>query len=447
MNRVSDRRMREDVEALFTSSRPSGAPDLIGVEIELIPITRGPDPRPVRLFESTHGIPSLVDLLRDWARSSGQIREERRGPRDVRFHTDEGGRITFEPGGQLEFSSAPRPSAAAVLADLLRILDPLCEAAEARGIRLLGRGLNPWHDVDDVDLQLDSPRYLAMNTYLRRSGLNGVRMMRLTAAMQINLDFGTPAQALRRWHAANLLSPVIRASFANSWLWLRPGVGAVSGRSVIWERTDASRTGVLVSAEPDTRQSPSREYLDFALAAQVMIRRNEEGATSPAEANLRFDDWWRGGALPPPGASDWETHLTTLFPDVRPRGWLELRAIDAPRRAWWAVPLTVLPAVLLDDGALDRVLEILEPLSPRIADLASRAGVEGLTVESVGNAAEQVFLEAIESAHRAPEGYFSPQMLSTTEEFVRCYITRRRTQADEERAISEFGERPALQGI
>jgi glutamate--cysteine ligase len=427
--------MRRDVAALFTSTRPPGAPDLIGIEIELIPVMRGPDPRPVPLFASAAGAPSLLGLLRAWAGSAGLIREERRGPADLRFRTSHGGWITFEPGGQLELSSAPRPTPSAAFAEVVEVLDPLHGAAYAAGVKLMSRGLNPWHDVQDIPLQVESPRYRAMDAYLRRYAPDGARMMRLTAAMQINLDFGSPAQTIRRWRAANLLSPVIRGSFANSRLRMENGNEAVSGRSVIWERTDTSRTGALVSTGSEAERSPSIEYLDFARAAHVMIRRDTDGTATAAEADLQFDDWWRGASPPAPEVSDWETHLSTLFPDVRPRGWLELRAIDAPRREWWAVPLTVLPALLLDDEAVSRTLETLEPMAPRIADLASRAGVEGLRVGPVGEAAEHVFAAAIEAAHRSPPGYFSADMLAATEDFFQRYVVNRRTQADDESRI------------
>ena len=436
VNGLSARRMRRDVEALFSPPRPSGGPDLVGAEIELIPVTEGPNPGAVRLFESVNGAPSLVDLLRDWERSSGEVREERRGPRDVRFRTSSGGWITFEPGGQLEFSSAPRETPAAVLADVVATLDPLCEAAHARGVRLVSRGLNPWHDLEDVPLQLESPRYRAMDAYLRRRGPSGARMMRLTAAMQINLDLGSPEQRTRRWRAANLLSPVIRASFANSRMQLERGSESVSGRTVLWGRTDPSRTGVLLSTGPAADWSPSRDYLDFALAAHVMFRRDDRGDAIAASSELPFGEWWSGSGEAAPDQVDWESHLSTLFPDVRPRGWFELRAIDVPRRPWWAVPLTLLPALLFDDEALSRTLEILEPLAPRVAELANRAGFDGLRVKGVGEAAERVFLEALDAAHRAPPGHFTPGMLATTEEFFRRYISARRTQADDEETES-----------
>jgi len=432
---LSAPRMRGDVAALFTSTGPPGTPDLIGVEIELIPVTRGPDPRPVRLFESEAGTPSLQGLLQDWSRSAGLLLDERRAPADLRFRTIHGGWITFEPGGQLELSSTPRPTPSEAFAEVISVLDPLREAAYAAGVKLVSRGLNPWHDVQDVALQVESPRYRAMDDYLRRYGPDGARMMRLTAAMQINLDFGNRAQASRRWRVANLLSPVIRGSFANSRLRMENGYEAVSGRSVIWDRTDTSRTGALVATGLDADGSPASEYLDFARQAHVMIRRDTEGTPTAAERELRFEDWLRGQSPPAPDVSDWQTHLSTLFPDVRPRGWLELRAIDVPRREWWAVPLTMLPAVLLDDEAVSLTLEILEPLASRIADLSRRAGVEGLRTGPVGEAAEQVFLVALKAAHRRPAGYFSTEMLAATGDFFRRYIVNRRTQADDESGV------------
>ncbi len=326
---LTARRMRRDIEALFEPPRPTAGRDLIGAEIELIPVAEAPLSGAVRLFESVGGTPALLDLLREWGRSSGQISEERRGPRDVRFRTSSGGWITFEPGGQLEFSSAPRETPAAAYADIAATLDPLREATRRRGVRLVSRGMNPRHDLEDVPLQLDSPRYRSMDAYLRRYGPSGARMMRLTAAMQVNLDLGTPGQMWRRWRAANLLSPVVRASFANSRLRSAHGAEAVSGRSVIWGQTDSTRTGAIVSSGSAASADPPGDYLDFAIAANVMLRQGEKGSTIAASVGRTFGEWWRGTGDARPGPVDWDLHLSTLFPDVRPRGWFELRAIDA----------------------------------------------------------------------------------------------------------------------
>jgi len=425
--------LQRDVQALFSPGRSPTRPGAVGAEIELIAITDEPEPRPVALFEEVAGVPSLAGFLAAWAASTELLAEEWDDLGNVRFRTFRGGVVTFEPGGQLEYSTLPCSTAAAALADVRAVLDPLREAALEQGIALVASGLNPWHGLDDVGLQIESPRYAAMDRYFARTGSCGQRMMRLTAAMQVNLDFGDPATARTRWRIANLLSPLLRAAFANSPAEV-DGIGPVpGGRSILWDRADPGRTGVANGTEEEEGVSPWESYLAFALSAPVMLKRDHRGDLRAAEEGLRFEEWL-GSADGPPSAEEWRVHLTTLFPDVRPRGWLEMRCVDVPREAWWGVPLTLLPALLYDDEALHSMESVLRPLAVGLAEHVRSAPREGLVRGLAADLVPLVFEVALDAVRRSPPGYFDDSMLEATEEFRRRYVLRRRTQADEEGA-------------
>ena len=124
-------------------------------------------------------------------------------------------------------------------------------------------------------------------------------------------------------------------------------------------------------------------------------------------------------------------HLTTLFPAVRPRGWLELRAIDAPERAWWGVPPTLLAALLYDDLALAEVLDVLRPLGDGVAGLMRVAAREGIRNDELRIAADAAFEIALQAAERFPDGYFEPRMLTACEQFREKYIATGTMQADD----------------
>lgn len=425
--------LRREVDALFTPEHRPAGPGMVGAEVELLPVTAGLEPRPVPLRSPVAGAASLLDFLEAWADRTGVLSQERDGD-PIWYRVRPGGRITFEPGGQLEFSTAPRPSAAGALADLKAVLGPLRSAARDSGLDLATLGFSPWHGLDDVPLQVDASRYTAMDEYFSRVGPHGQRMMRLSAAMQVNLDLGVPSVAAKRWRAANLLSPVLRAMFANSAAEIE-GARLPGGRSVTWDMADPGRTGVTCLHSETAGASPTDSYLGYALQVPVMMLHGSHGHLQAAPPGLTLDGWLAGDRIPPPSPEELGVHLSTLFPDVRPRGWLEIRAIDVPAQEWWAVPLLLLPALLYDTEALADLLDVLEPLAPRLPDLARLAPRTGLRETTLGPLAVHVLEAALQSARRFPAGYFDDSMLDVTEEFGRRYVARQRTQADDQESL------------
>ena len=432
MSAPSAEELRSDVLSLFSPSRTPRPPGAVGIELEVIPVARAADgsARALPILPAMPGERSLTGFLSELAETTERFAadwDERGTPR---YRTYREGFLQFEPGGQIEYATEVRPTAAEAISDMEAVMGDILDAGAAAGVELLSCGLNPLLDADDVGLQFPTPRYVAMDAHFNRVGRYGRRMMRLTASMQVNLDFGDSAQAHRRWAAANLLAPVCTAVFANSPVTVGDQV-CVSGRALTWEAADPTRTGFAWQPDEALEETPWSAYTTFALAADAMLRLDAVGGVVVAPPDLRFNEWWVGANGPPPSGAEWRMHLTTLFPAVRPRGWLELRAIDAPDRAWWGVPPTLLAALLYDDLALAEVLDVLRPLGDGVAGLMRVAAREGIRNDELRIAAEAAFEIALQAAERFPDGYFEPRMLTACEQFREKYVATGTMQADD----------------
>ncbi|MBY8878130.1 ergothioneine biosynthesis glutamate--cysteine ligase EgtA [Actinacidiphila acidipaludis] len=284
-----------------------------------------------------------------------------------------GSRITREPGGQVELSSAPATGLGACVEAMAADLAVLREAADRAGLVLVGRGLDPFRDPPRV---LDHPRYRAMECFFDREGPWGRTMMRRTASLQVNLDCGDDSPGVSghryRWALAHRIGPVLVAAFANSPFRDGRPTGWLSARQATWGRMDPGRT-----RHPRHHPDPGTAWAGYALDARLLCVRGAEpgdgtesgdGAAADwsAPAGLTFRGWLRGAVpgLRRPTLADLDYHLSTLFPPVRPRGWLELRMIDAQDGDDWIVA-TVLAATLMDDPvAADAAWAATEPLCP-----------------------------------------------------------------------------------
>ncbi|MGD9484614.1 ergothioneine biosynthesis glutamate--cysteine ligase EgtA [Streptomyces sp. TRM70308] len=343
-----------------------------------------------------------------------------------------GGRLTREPGGQVELSSAPGES----LSDCVRLaaadLAVLRDALAPAGAVLHGHGLNPFHTPPRV---LDHPRYRAMEAHFDRHGPWGRVMMRSTAAVQVSLDAGDdgpgPTGYRERWRLVHRLGPVLVAAFANSPLWRGRPTGWASTRQRVWARADPDRTRPPHAAGP-----PRAEWARYALDAPLLcLRRPSPGPrgeeadwTAPPRLTLR--DWLRGRhSERPPTRADVDYHLSTLFPPVRPRGWLELRMIDAQPGDGWIAALAVAATLLDDPRAAAAASAATEPLAPLAHDpglwlRAARNGpadpLLGPAVRACVAAAESALADSAADgpAHRA------------VAEFAERYADRGRCPAD-----------------
>ncbi|HEU4698513.1 MAG TPA: glutamate-cysteine ligase family protein [Gemmatimonadales bacterium] len=333
----------------------------------------------------------------------------------VSFALPAGGAVTFEPGGQLEYASPPLPTASALLDHLAAVLEPLRLGAEEAGLELLALGLDPLHPPEAAPLQLGGPRYGAMAEYFAALGPAGARMMRQTAAFQVSLDGG--AAPFLRWTLLNRLAPVLVAMFANSPLYAGRPTGDASHRAATWRALDSSRTGIFVDPA-----APVASYLEFALCAPWMLRRTEIDARGRW---LPFCGWLaRGeGTL-----EEWEEHLSTLFPEVRPHGRLEVRSMDAIDPEWYAAPVALLVGLAYDRATLAQATELLWAVDP---ELLQRAGARGLADPTLARLATDLCDLALAGCARLGPAYIAPHHLAVAGEFFDRYTRRGRAPGDD----------------
>ncbi|MFE3660574.1 ergothioneine biosynthesis glutamate--cysteine ligase EgtA [Streptomyces sp. NPDC059165] len=267
--------------------------------------------------------------------------------------------LTFEPGGQLELSSAPATSLMECLDSTAADLAAVRSALDSSGLTLNGFGHDPWHPPRRL---LREPRYDAMEASLDRTGPSGRSMMCSSASVQVCLDAGHeepgPLGLGRRWRTAHLLGAVLVAAFAHSPLGAGRPTGWKSTRQALWADLDPVR-----ALAPPLDDEPRVAWAHHVLDAPVMCIRAPEGPWVVPE-RLTFRQWIRSADPRPPTRTDLDYHMTTLFPPVRPRGHLELRMIDAqPGEDGWMVPVAVTAALFDDPEAAETAYRTVKPLA------------------------------------------------------------------------------------
>ena len=329
----------------------TGPPGRVGVELEWL-VRRGHDPA---LPVDQQRLAEALALLAGPGALPGQ------------------GRLTIEPGGQVEISSAPAAGVGECVSAVCGDLSAVRQAASLAGLSLAGHGLDPHRPPRRI---LEQPRYAAMEEFFDRSGPWGRVMMCSTASVQVCLDAGDETDGTSgfrwRWRLLHAIGPVLVAAFANS--PLRRGVpsGWKSTRQAVWARLDPTRTRPPPRAEPAAPSAsnggrpgatdPRSAWASYALDAKVMCVRRDDSPGWTAPAGLTFRDWLRGGGERRPTADDLAYHLTTLFPPVRPHGHLELRMIDAQPGDSWVVPAAVVTALADDPAAAEAAMTAAEPV-------------------------------------------------------------------------------------
>jgi len=237
-------------ERVFPHAAPAGAAPRLGAEVEIIPIDAA-NGRPLPL--DGPGLTTL-SVLRRAADGTGWLERHSAKANVPEVDLGDGGRITFEPGGQIEISSAPNASLTALVAGLRDTVARIAEAAPSN-VRLLAKGLDPCNPVETITPQLDAERYRRMLRHFDRIGPSGARMMRQTASFQVCVDGGeTPALT---WRVLNALAPFMVAIFANSARYAGRDTGHRSYRRHIWATLDPRRTGLLGPATGDDAGSPT----------------------------------------------------------------------------------------------------------------------------------------------------------------------------------------------
>jgi glutamate--cysteine ligase len=305
------------------------------------------------------GMPGIRALLESFAAAHGwQPYLEDGHPIALSKKTPNGEKIfSLEPGGQVEFSGAPCATAAEAVAEMEDFYAKLAPVAAKLGIGLLRCGFHPRWTREDVHW-MPKERYAIMRAYMPRVGAKGLDMMLRTCGSQLNVDFASEADMVRKFRVTLALQPAINALMANSCMAEGKDTGYASWRSAVWQDTDPARSGFLPFVfEKDFGFA---RYVDYALSVPMYFFRRE--GRHIGAAGLSFRDFMEGRL---PGhedetatLADWHDHLTTLFPAVRLKHYLELRGPDSTAPEMVAAMTAFWTGILYDDAALAEAARI-----------------------------------------------------------------------------------------
>ncbi|MEU0499603.1 ergothioneine biosynthesis glutamate--cysteine ligase EgtA [Nocardia sp. NPDC005998] len=369
-----------------------GPPTLIGAELEWLTVQgecspSGPlaAPRPQ--------LTALADALGPYAPRSI-------APDSPALSLPGGSRVTIEPGGQIELSSAPFAAAAQLCEGLSADARMLRDLLESRSIRTVSAAADADRRPKRV---LRLPRYRAMEESFGGIGPFGKLMMCNTAATQVSVDAGADrAEVTARWNALYTIGPTLVAAFACSPELRGAPVGAwASQRMRSWLRLDYARTRPAAESWPD----PVQGYARWALDVPLLCVRGPDGVDGDGEIGwaappgATFADWL-SGALDDeigrrPELGDLDYHLTTLFPPVRASGHLEIRYLDAQPENDWTVPIHVFDALLSSPDVVAQASAVAAPIAGRWLD-AARCGLADPEIRAVA-----VELLTLATAHAA----------------------------------------------
>lgn len=266
--------------------------------------------------------------------------------------------ISLEPGGQFELSGAPLETLHQTCAEVNSHLYQVKAVAEEMGIGFLGIGFQPKWAIKDIPI-MPKGRYEIMRNYMPKVGSLGLDMMFRTCTVQVNLDFSSETDMIRKFRVGLALQPIATALFANSPFVEGKPSGYLSMRSQIWTDTDNNRTGMLPFVFDGS--FGFEQYVDYALDVPMyFVYRKKKYIDC---TGMSFRDFIAGKLPSLPGElpnfNDWENHLTTIFPEVRLKRYLEMRGADGgPWRRLCALPAFWV-GILYDEVSLQNALDII----------------------------------------------------------------------------------------
>jgi glutamate--cysteine ligase len=275
------------------------------------------------------------------------------------FDVTGGGAISLEPGGQFELSGAPVATVHQTCTELMAHLAQLREVARPLGIGFLGIGMTPsWSRADMPTMP--KGRYRIMTAYMPKVGSLGLDMMYRTCTVQTNLDFSSEADMVKKLRVSLALQPVATAMFANSPFTEGKPNGFVSFRSEIWRDTDPDRSGMLPWAFESGMGF--ERYVDYVLDVPMYFVKRGERYIDVAGRSFR--DLMAGKLAELPGEratlSDWANHVSTIFPEVRLKRYLEMRGADGG--PWRRLPACAAfwVGLLYDEASLDAAWDLVK---------------------------------------------------------------------------------------
>ncbi len=359
-NHADDEPLTRDalVDVLAGAERPDRATHKVGTELEkfgvrvpkddgeLLPIDYGDVSRVLAAMCERFGWQPGPDLG-----PGGEIIELRR----------DGASITLEPGGQLELSGKPLATIHETCAEFTQHYRELHAISQELGISWFTAGFHPWALREQLNW-MPKGRYQVMREYLPTRGGRGLDMMLRTCTVQANFDYTSEANCGERLRVANAIAPVVCAMFANSPFVEGRDTGLRTARSTVWTDVDPARCGVPDFVW-DAEGFAYERYVDWALQVPMFFVKRD-GKYNPY--HVSFAEFMRDGFTAPDGThhvalwSDWVLHLSTVFPEVRMKPFIEFRSADAVPSKWLCALPALLKGLLYDDDAGARTWALFE---------------------------------------------------------------------------------------
>jgi len=407
-----------DLPSFFTGAeRVDLSTHLVGTELEKFGAAIGSasePPRPVTYRD--HVLPVLQALMSEFGWEPGPNRGEAGELVELRRN---GASITLEPGGQLELSGAPKRNVHETCAEFTEHYEELHAVSQPLQLAWFSAGHHPWATREEISW-MPKGRYRVMGAYLPTRGKLALDMMLRTCTVQANFDFASEAQCGVRLRLLSAVAPIVSAMFANSPYVEGRSTGYQSWRNHVWTDMDPVRCGV----RPFFFENFSyARYTDWALDVPMFFVKRE-GHYFPHHATFRT--YLEDGFVDPTGRAhratweDWTTHLSTLFPEVRLKPYLEFRSADAVGSRFVCALPALLKGLLYDEDAGGEAWELFKPgsfddrvalydeaariglASPRIREWAgrllglARAGLDRHDVRDRKGRSESRFLDRLE---------------------------------------------------
>lgn len=348
---------RNDLVGLFERACSPGR-TLIGTEQEKFGMVRKGD-RLVPIDYEHHILPVLEAMQSRFGWRAGY---DKGIDGELVMLERDGASITLEPGGQFELSGAPLETVHETCAEFSQHYEELHEIASELGLTFVAAGFHPFATLDEINW-MPKGRYKVMRSYLPQHGARALDMMTRTCTVQANMDYDDEAQCGRRFRTSMAISPLLTAAFANSPLYEGKVNGLQSNRNEVWEQVDPARCG-LVPFMFDASFSFER-YVDWALDTPMFFIKREGGYIETHMPFRRYlaEGLQHEGSIHRATQADWELHLSTLFPEVRIKPYIEVRGVDTVSSKFVCALPALLKGLLYDATTCQAAWDLVGPMN------------------------------------------------------------------------------------
>ena len=417
------------IEDLFSVKREKKAKKAFGLEIEMFPF--------FVLEKSGHqslersSLERSKQALEPYFEKNGWLKTEATSS----VYRKDQAQFSFEPGGQIEYSSSPRESLADLNQEILSIQKDLKDVLASHSIVLFQTGHDPKTPIENLRVFLKEDRYEIMASHFESIDNSlGKSMMLQTSAIQVCLDLDHDPEIRRKQYLlSQAISPFACALFSNSPYKNEERISFDSYRSQIWLMTDKTRTGLTLpkgkKISEITEEDYIQAYLEFSLGAKLLFYK-QKSSILKAPKGFTFQKWMDDSTKEAPTIEDFKKALSTLFPEVRPKGFLEIRSVDAQDFPFQMVPLVFYTGLLYSEKSLCEAFDLLGTSYEEILEDRKRSAY-GLSSTRFQSIAKKLMELALRGFDEKASSFDGEILLEEAHKFYELYTKNGKTPASE----------------